>query len=219
MDGVEIQRGDGFADGALDGIRQVGTNLRGGLHHRHPFFEEVCGSLIFRPSLGGLFSHHVCGVIQVFGFDSLAIHEAAKLLQEDVGRAAVEHQMMHIHQQIGLLFGSHYFKTIERTRAEVERLREVLFILRQFFLTHLFHGNLYHLLQINGLYDTLIAIAEVDSHLRMRLDECLDSLGKCCCIGILLELNAIWNIVQRRGGILQAVEIDAGLGVGERDAL
>ena len=119
------------------------------------------------------------------------------MLQEDVNRTTIEHKMMHIHQQIGLLFGSHYLKTIERTRAEVEGLHEVLFILRQFFLAHLFHGYLYHLLQINGLYDALIAIAEVDGHLRMRLDECLDRLGKCCCICILLELNAEWNIVQR----------------------
>ena len=53
----------------------------------------------------------------------------------------------------------------------------------------------------------------MDGHLWMRLDECLDSLGKCCCICILLELNAVWNIIQRGCGILQAVEIDTGLGV------
>ena len=104
---------------------------------------------------------------------------------------------MHIHQQIGLLFGSHYLKTIERARAEVEGLHKVLFILRQFLLAHLLERYLNNLLQINGLYDALIAITEVNRHLPMRLDECLDSLGKGCCICILLELNAEWNIVQR----------------------
>ena len=54
--------------------------------------------------------------------------------------------MMHIHQQIGLLFCNHYLKTIERTRAEVEGLYEILFILRQFLVAHLFYGYLYNLL-------------------------------------------------------------------------
>ena len=127
---LDVKSGDGLADRTLDGIRQVGPNLRSGFHHRQPFFEEVRSSLIVSPTLSGLFSHHVCSIILVFVFDSLAIHDVAQLLQEDVGRAAIEYKMMHIHKQIGPLFGSHYLKTIEWPCAEVERLHEVLFILR-----------------------------------------------------------------------------------------
>ena len=123
--------------------------------------------------------------------------------------------MMHIHQQIGLLVCNHYLKTIERSCAEVEGLHEILSILRQFLLAHLFYGYLYHLLQINGLADAFLAITEVNSHLRMRLDERPDGFGKCCCVRIPLELDAIWDIVQRRCGILQAVEIDTCLGVAQ----
>ena len=123
--------------------------------------------------------------------------------------------MMHIHQQIGLLFCNHYLKTIERTRAEVEGLYEILSILRQFLLAHLFYGRLYNLLQINGLADAFWTITEVNRHLRMRLDERSDGFGQCYCVRILLELDAIWDIVQRRCGILQAVEIDTSLGVAQ----
>ena len=123
--------------------------------------------------------------------------------------------MMHIHQQIGLLVCNHYLKTIERTCAEVEGLHEILSILRQFLLAHLFYGYLYNLLQINGLADTFLAINEVNSHLGMRLDERSDSFGKCRCIRIPLQLDAVWNIVQRRCGILQAVEIDTSLSVAQ----
>ena len=194
---LDVKSRDGLADCTLDGIRQVGTYLRSGLHHRQPFLEKVRSSLIVSPTLGGLFSHHVGSIILVFVFDRLAVHEAAQLLQEDVNRTAIEYQVMHVHQQIGMLFGSHYLKTIKWACAEVEGLHKVLFILRQFLLAHLLERNLNNLLQINGLYDALIAITEMNRHLRMRLDECLDSLGKGCCIFILLELNAEWNIVQR----------------------
>ena len=141
-------------------------------------------------------------------------------MQEDVNRTTVENEVVHIHQQIGLLFGSHYFEAIERSRAEVERLHKVLFIASQLLLlAHLLDGNLYGLFQIGGLYDALFAITKVNGHLWMCLDKCLDGLGKCCSIRILLELNAVWNIVQRRCRILQTVEIDASLGVGERDTV
>ena len=217
--GLDVKSGDGLTDSTLEGIGQVGTNLRSGFHHRQPLLEELGSSLIVCPTLSGLFSCHIGCVTLGFVFNRLTVHDAAQLLQEDVGRATIEHKMMHIHQQIGLLVGNHYLKTIERSCAEVEGLHEILLMLRQLLLAHLLYGYLYSLLPINGLADAFWAITEVDSQLRMGLDERRDSFGKCCRIRILLELDAIWDIVQRRCGILQAVEIDTCLGVGERDSL
>ena len=214
---LDVKSSDSLADSTLAGIRQVGTNLRSGFHHRQPLFEEGRSSLIVCPTFSGLLCCHVCCIILVFGFDRLTVQDTAQLLQEDVGRATVEHKMMHIHQQIGLLLCNHYLKTVERPCTEVEGLHEILFILSQFLLAHLLDGYLCCLLQINGLADAFLAINKVNGHLRMRLDERPDGFGKCCCVRILLELNAIWDIVERRCRILQTVEIDTSLGVAQWD--
>ena len=71
---LDVKSGDGLADRTLDGIRQVGTNLRSGLHRRQSFFEKVRSRLIVSPTLGGLFSHHVVSIILVFVFNRLAVH-------------------------------------------------------------------------------------------------------------------------------------------------
>ena len=96
-----------------------------------------------------------------------------------------------------MLFGSHRLKTVEWSGAEVERLYEVLLVGGKFLLAHLFYGNLYRLFRAGSLHDTLFAITEANGQLWMRLDKRLDSFGKCCCIGVLLELDAVRNIVQR----------------------
>ena len=74
---LDVKSGDSLADSTLEGIRQVGTNLRSGFHHRQPLFEEVRSSLICCPALGGLLCCHVCCIILVFVFDRLTVHDAA----------------------------------------------------------------------------------------------------------------------------------------------
>ena len=103
--------------------------------------------------------------------------------------------MVYIHHQTGLLLGSHNLKAIERTRSEVERTYEVVLICLQLLLAHLLHRNLYCLFQIDGLNDTILAIAEMYSHLWMSLHKSLDSIDDGRTISILGETNLSWNII------------------------
>ena len=43
IDCLEVKSGDSLADSTLDGIRQVGTNLRGCLDSSKALFEKVLG--------------------------------------------------------------------------------------------------------------------------------------------------------------------------------
>ena len=74
---LDVKSGDGLADSTLEGIRQVGTNLRSGFHHRQPLFEEVRSSLIVCSTLSGLLCCHIGCIILGFVFDRLTVHDAA----------------------------------------------------------------------------------------------------------------------------------------------
>ena len=66
VDGVEIQRSDGLADSTLDGIRQVGTNLRGCLDSSKALFEEILGSKIVLTTFCGLLCCDIGSIALVF---------------------------------------------------------------------------------------------------------------------------------------------------------
>ena len=202
-----------MADGSLGGIGQVGTHLSGGLGGRQAFLEELRGCLVVCPTFCCLLCHHIVGVILVFILDSLRIHDAAQLLHEDIDRTTVEYQVMHIHQQIGLLLGSHNLKTIERTVAEVERSYKVVLVLSQFLLAHLLYRYLHSLFQVNGLHNSFFSVSKMNGHLRMLLHKGLDGLCQSSGVSILREGNLVGDVIERCLRIFHAVEIDSSLGI------
>ena len=205
IDGINVEWSSCLTDSCLNRIGQVGTNLRCCLNERKTVVEKVF-CLLERIAVFGILLFGDIGCVRkclVFNGDT--IKNITKFPQEKVKGCSVEDKMVDIHQQIDMLLGGDYLKTIERSFAKVEGLDKIVFVCRQIFLAHLFYWNVHNLFWIDGLHNTLFTVTKVNCHLKMMFNESIESINQSSSICSLRESYFVRNIIERCLGVLKTV--------------
>ena len=89
--------------------------------------EEVAGLSIGLAAFGGLLPGGVLEIRIAFRGNLLAFQGGADLLDEDVVAAAVEHQVVEVAQEVGLVLAGYDFYLAQRAFVQVEGQDEALF--------------------------------------------------------------------------------------------
>ena len=216
---LEVKGCHGLADGSLLlGIGQVGSHFGDTFALAELAVEEVAGFPVVGSTLGCFLLGHKGGKGEVFGLDGLAIHERAKLVEEDVERTAVDDQVVNVGQQADMLLGGDDFEAVERTLFQVERAHELAFVIGELRFGHRVSRDDGLLFRLADLHDVAAFASEVDGEFRMHPHQRLQRLSQSFGVGILREDEQRWNVVNRADGLLHAVDVDTHLGIRKRNA-
>ena len=215
-DGIHVdgRRGHSY-DALVMRIRQVRRNLSRSFDCPQATLEVVACSGIVSTLLCLFLCHDEGRIAHNLGFYLAAIHQVTQLMEEDVVRATVEHEMMEVREQIDLLRCLHNLQPVQRSLVQVERLHELELIVRQLFLAHLGQRDVDGLLQILNLSNLGVFCLEVYAQLRMSLHKCPQGCGKSLHVGRERERYLQGYVVDSRGGVLHAIHIDTCLGIAQ----
>ena len=213
---VEVSRADGFANKALTiSLGQVGRYLAGTLAGLQFLGKELLG----RPERIAVFSILlVANEIEVgiaLFLDRRTVEYAVELADEQIDRTTVEHQVVDIHQQVCAVLGLHHLEAVEWRLLQVERTDEVLLIRGQLIVGHFRYGNLYGYAVFHRLHNFVSHCRKVNAQLRMSLHHLLDGLCQLVGISAIGIAQETGNVIDGRGGILHALEVDTRLGVAQ----
>ena len=208
---------DGLADESLVvGVGQVGRNLAGTLTSLQLLGKELLGSLEGLALLSLLLVAYEVEIGVGLFLNGLPFESSAYLTNQQVGRTAVEHQMMNVHQQVDGVVGLHDFKAVERSLLQIERSYELVLVFIQFFLLHHAEGYLHGNAALGGLHDGVALGGEVNAELGMLAYHLLYALGQSVGIGTGGVGEQIGDVVDGRSGILQTLEVNTRLGIRQR---
>ena len=217
-DGIHVDGRGSYSDDALVmRVRQVRRNLSRSFYCPQATLEVVTCSGIVSTFLCLFLCHDEGGIAHTLGFYLATVHQVAQLMEEDVVRTAVEHEMMEVGEQIDLLCCLYNLQPVQGSLIQVERLHELEFIVRQLVLTHLSQWDVDGLLQVLHLSNLGVFCLEVYAQLRMSLHKGPQGCGKSLHVGRERERYLQGYIVDSRGGVLHAIHINTCLGIGKRD--
>ena len=131
-----------------------------------------------------LFGHEV-GIRQVLGLHFTTIHQVAQLMQEEVHRTAVDHQVMDVDQQANVVLGGDDLEAVQGSLFQIERLHELALIGLQLLCRHRVACDDDFLLRIADLHHVGALAAEVYGELRMQFYQCRERLSQTVGIGVL----------------------------------
>ena len=215
----EVERCHNLAGVALlKWVGEVAGHLRHALALSQLGVEEVAGSLMLAASLCLLLFGHEVGIRQVLGLHFTTIHQVAQLMQEEVHRTAVDHQVMDVDQQAYMVLCGDDLEAVQRSLLQVERLHELALIGLQLLCRHRVACDDDFLLRIADLHHVGALAAEVYGELRMQLYQCRERLRQTVGIGVLREGQQCGEVVEGAGRLLQAVHVDAHLRIRQRSA-
>ena len=126
--------------------------------------------------------------------------------------------MMHIQQQVTSCGCFHDFGTIERRFLQIEGTHKLVLVFCQFLFAHFDDIHLDGSAVISRLDDAVALGREVDAEFGMCLNHAFHDVGQAVGVGIVGIGEQIRDVVDGRGWIFQAVEIDTSLGIGQRCA-
>ena len=216
---VVVDRADGLTDKSrLVALGQVGGNLAGTLAILHPLGKELLGAAE-GVAIGGLLL--VAREIKIgvaLLLDGVAVEQAAELVDEQVHGTAVEHQVVYVHQQVEAAVGLDRLETVKRRTAQIERLHKLVLILGELILRHLTHRHLGRHALVDGLHHLIAFSREIDAHLGMTAYELLDSLSHATGLYARWQRQHARDVIDGRGRILHALEVNARLCVREGNA-
>ena len=198
------------------GLRQVGRNLAGTFTGLQTFGKELL-CLVECFAVGGLLL--VVGKVEVgicLTFDLTAFEGIVELTNEEVGRTAIEDEVMHVHQQVDNVARLHHFKAVERCLLEVEGLDKLVLVGCQLLGLHLDDGHFGDDGFVDNLHDGIALGGETHAQLGMQTYDTLDTLHQFSGIGTGRIGEQVGDVVDGGGRVLEALEIDACLGVGKR---
>ena len=217
---ITAYRTDGLAYVALFGsLRQVGRYLTRTLAGLQFLGKELLGGTEVLALFSLLLVCHEVQVGIALLLNAIAVEQGTKLTDEQVGRTAVEQQVVDIHEQVYPTLGLHHLETIEGRLLQVERLHKVVLIGLQCLVGHLRDGHLHRYAVLQGLDNVVALCSEVDTQLRMLFYGLFDGSSQPLHLRTIGECQQIRNIVDGRGRILQTLEIDTRLGIGQRTRL
>ena len=209
-DGIHVDGRRGHSDDAL-----VMRNLSRSFYCPQATLEVVACSGIVSTLLCLLLCHDEGRIAHNLGVNLATIHQVAQLMEEDVVRTAVEHEMMEVGEQIDLLRRLHNLQPVQRPLVQVEGPYELELIVRQLFFAHLRQRDVDGLLEVLHLSNLGVFCLEMNAQLRMSLHECPQSCGKSLHVGRERERYLQGYIVDSRGGVLHAIHINTCLGIGK----
>ena len=151
--------------------------------------------------------------------DGRTVERTVELAGEKVGGTAVEHQVVNVHQEMDTTVGLDNLETIEGRLLQVEGTHKLILIGSQCLIGHLGDGHLDGHAVSQGLHDGVALGSKVDAQFRMSLHDLLHDIGQTLSLYPSRESEQIGDVVDSRRGVLQAVEVDAGLGVAEGGSL
>ena len=114
----------------------------------------------------------------------LPFEGSIQLTDEQVGRAAVEHQMVDIHQQVDIIVGLHNLKTIERSLLQVKWSNKLVLVCIQLFLLHHAERNLHGNAVLGGLHDGVALGGEVNAEFGMLTNYLFNTFSQFFGIGV-----------------------------------
>ena len=123
---------------------------------------------------------------------------------------------MHIGQEADILLCGDDFHAVQGTLSQVKGLDKLHFVRLHFSIAHLILFDVNLLAWVNDLHDVTSLSIEMRLELRVCIDDSLNGLGKQLHVGVFWETDECRYIVQRGGGLLHAIHIDADLCVRER---
>ena len=209
---VEVSLAHGLAnESLLIAVLKVGGNLTGSLTGLQLLGEEPLGGGECLRLLSFLLVVHKVQISVFLFLNGLSFHHGAYLPDEEVGRASVEQQMVDVHQEVCASLGLDYLEAVQRSLLQVEGLHELVLIGIQFLLAHGGDRHLHGYTFVGCLYDGVALGREVDAQFGMALRNGLHGVSQLLGIGSFRIGQQVRNIIDGRGGILQAVEIHASL--------
>ena len=215
-DGIHVNGRGGYSDDALVmRVRQVRRNLSRSFYCPQATLEVIACSGIVSALLCLLLCHDEGRIAHNLGFYLATIHQVAQLMEEDVVRTAVEHEMMEVREQIDLLRRLHNLQPVQRPLVQVEGPYELELIICQLFLAHLSQWDVDRLLQVLHLSNFGVFCLEMNAQLRMSLHKGPQGCGKSLHVGRERERYLQGYIVDSRGGVLHAIHIDTCLGIAQ----
>ena len=215
---VVIDSFDGLADvSLLVGFGQVGGYLAGSLAGLQFLSKELLCRLESLGLFGLLLVGHEVEVGVGFLLDGGAFEHLTELPDEEVGRTAVEDEMVDVHEQRDALLRLDHLEAVERRFLQVEGSDELILVLLQTLSAHLAHRNLYGCAVFGGLHDGVTLSREMHAKLRMGFHHLPNGISQTVGIRRSGEAEHVGDVVDGRRGILQTLEVDTRLGVGERN--
>ena len=214
---VEVGKTNSLADEALLVVTmtQVGRYLAGSFAG----LQLLCKETLCLAELLGVFRcllvGHEVEVRVRFLLYRLAFEPCAYLTDKQVGRATVEDKVMDVHEQMDGALRLDYLEAIKRRFLQVEGLHELILVARQSLIRHLGNRHLGRHAVLQGLDDGVAFRSEMHAEFGMAFHNSLDRLGKLACFCACGEGQQVRNVIDRRRGILQAIEVDACLGIAQ----
>ena len=144
----------------------------------------------------------------------LPFERTVKLADEEVGGTAVEHQVVDVHQEMDTTVGLDDLEAVERRLLQIERAYKLILIGSQRLITHLRYGHFHGHSVCQSLHDGVALGSKVNAQFRMSLHDQLHDTGQFVGLDASRIAEQIRDIIYRRRRILQALEIDASLGIG-----
>ena len=195
--------------------RQVGGNLAGSLAGLQFPGKELLrgpeGISVFSLLLVG----HEIEIGITLLLDGETVEHTADLADEQISGSPVEHQVMDIHQQAYTAFSSDHLKMIERCPLNIEWTHKLPLMGCESLFAHTSDRNLNRHAACQGLHDGVPLCGEVYAHSGMRLYDQFNSTGQFVSRHALGIVEHTCGIIDRGQGILQTLEINAGLGIGQ----
>ena len=126
---IEVCRTDCLADKSLNiALWQVGRNLARAFAVLQLLGKEPLGSLETIAIHSFLLVCHKVKVGIALTLDVFPVEHTTYLTDKQVGRTAVEHQVMNIHQKMNAAFCLHYLKAIKRCFLKIKRTDKLILI-------------------------------------------------------------------------------------------
>ncbi len=120
-----------YADASVltlrQGVGEVGLDLGDALDAGETLGEEGLRSLEGLAFLRSFLLRHELRIGAHLGFDLLAFQQVTNLMDEEVVRRAVAHEMVDVAQQIQILLRAHDDETEKQVFLQVERMYELMF--------------------------------------------------------------------------------------------
>ena len=201
---------------ALDiALGQVARNLAGTLAGGKSLGEELLRLLERAGVLGSLLVGDEVEIRISFLLHPVALESSANLANEQVGRAAIKEQVVHVKEQMHATRRCHHLKAIERGFLQVEGTHKLVLVAVKLLVAHVSDGHCNRHFAIDGLHYLVALGGEMHAQFGMAFYHTLHRIGELLGIDALGIRQQVGDVIDSRCGILQALEVHASLCIGQ----
>ena len=197
------------------GVGEVGLDLGDALDAGETLGEEILSGFEGLAIFSGFLLRHELRIRAHLGFDLFAFQQVTYLMDKEVVRCTVAHEMVDVAQQIQVLLRAHDDETEKQVFLQVERMYELMFegihlCLFECFLGYVDSCFVHHLL-VDGLDDIGFLGRKMDEEFRVVKHRLAYGLTQCVGLYVQRHLSTDRHVIERRGRVLHALEIDTEL--------